>query len=46
MCMLPTGNRWSKEVWILSSNSGTKEPLDEGDRGERKNWFKIQLSKN
>ena len=25
---------------------GTKESLDEGERGEWKGWFKIQLSKN
>ena len=24
---------------------GTKEPLDEGERGERKSWLKTQLSK-
>ena len=25
---------------------GTKEPLDEGERGEGKSWLKTQLSKN
>ena len=25
---------------------GTKEPLDEGERGEWKNWLKTQHSKN
>ena len=25
---------------------GTKEPLDEGERGERKSWLKSQHSKN
>ena len=24
---------------------GTKEPLDEGERGELKNWLKTQLQK-
>ena len=24
----------------------SKEPLDEGERGERKSWFKTQYSKN
>ena len=25
---------------------GTKEPLDEGERGERKSWLETQYSKN
>ena len=25
---------------------GIKEPLDEGERGERKSWLKIQQSEN
>ena len=32
----PYGRKWR----------GTKEPLDEGEKGEWKNWLKIQHSKN
>ena len=32
----PSGRKWR----------GTKEPLNEGERGERKSWLKIQHSEN
>ena len=35
MQMIPTGRKWR----------GTKEPLDEGERGDWKSWIKTQHSK-
>ena len=30
----------------LKVERGTKEPLDENEKGERKSWLKTQLSKS
>ena len=44
------GHDWSDLASTYYSNGrkwkGTKEPLDEGDRGEWKRWLKAQHSKN
>ena len=32
-------------LWQKVKRKGTKEPLDESERGEWKNWLKIQHSK-
>ena len=38
--------RYADDITLLAEIRGTKEPLDENERGESKSWLKIQLSKN
>ena len=33
-------------LWQKAKRKGTKEPLDESERGEWKSWLKTQHSKN
>ena len=40
------GTEFSKGLGIFSKQRETKEPLDEGERGESESWLKIQHSKN
>ena len=40
------GTEFSKGLGIFSKQRETKEPLDEGERGEWKSWPKTQQSKN
>ena len=37
--------RYTKNTTLMAENRGTKEPLDEGERGEWKSWLKTQHSK-
>ena len=39
--------RYADDTTLMAeSKEGTKEPTDESERGERKNWLKTQHSKN
>ena len=39
--------RYADDTTLMAeSERGTKEPLDEGERGEWKNWLKTQHSEN
>ena len=39
--------RYAEDTNLMAENqSGTEEPLDEGERGEWKSWLKTQHSKN
>ena len=42
MQMTPTGD----DTILMAEWRGTKEPLDESERGERKSWLKTQHSEN
>ena len=37
--------RYADDTTLMAESRGTKEPLDEGERGEWKSWLKIQHSK-
>ena len=38
--------RYADDTTLMTESRGTKEPLDEGERGERKSCLKTQHSKN
>ena len=38
--------RYADDTTLMAESRGTKEPLDEGERGEWKSWLKTQYSKN
>ena len=38
--------RYTDDTTLMADRRGTKEPLDESQRGEWKNWLKTQHSKN
>ena len=42
----PQGSHMQMIPPLWQKVRGTKEPLDEGERGEGKSWLKIQQSKN
>ena len=37
--------RYADDTTLMAESRGTKEPLDEDKRGERKSWLKTQHSK-
>ena len=38
--------RYAGDTTLMAEIGRSKEPLDEGERGEKKSWFKTQHSKN
>ena len=38
--------RYAGDTTLMEEIGRSKEPLDGGERGEKKNWFKTQHSKN
>ena len=38
--------RYADHTTLTAERKGTKEPLDESERGEWKSWLKTQHSKN
>ena len=38
--------RYADDITLIVESRGTKEPLDEGERGEWKSWLKTQHLKN
>ena len=37
-----TNLRYADDITLMAESRGTKEPLDEGERGEWKSWLKTQ----
>ena len=34
--------RYADDITLMAENRGTKEPVDEGERGKWKSWLKTQ----
>ena len=38
--------RYADDTTLMAESEGTKEPLDESEKGEGKSWLKAQHSEN
>ena len=37
--------RYADDITLMAENRGTKEPVDEGERGKWKSWLKLNIQK-